>query len=70
MKYLGMEFKNKEQLEAWTKAGNIEEYKQLVKLFNNNPTMELSSMMSDRAEILHDRFGVSWEEIEQMEMAA
>lgn len=38
MKYLGVEFKNKEQLEAWTKAGNIEEYKKLAKLFNNNPS--------------------------------
>lgn len=70
MKYLGMEFKNASELEAWTKEGNIKEYKKLAKLFNNNPTMELSAMMSDCAEILHDRFGVSWEEIEEMEMAA
>ena len=69
MTYLGMNFKNHEELENWNKKGHIEEYKKLAKMFNQHATMELSSMMSDRAEVLHNRFGMSWEEIEALEIA-
>lgn len=70
MKYLGMEFKNYEEIKEWNKAGHIESYKKLVKLFSINPSMELSIMMDKQAEILVKRFGMTWEEIEELEMAA
>lgn len=70
MKYLGMEFKNYEEMREWNKAGHIAEYQKLAKLFENNPTMELSSMMSDRADVLVNQFGLTWEEIEELEAAA
>lgn len=69
MKYLGIEFKNYEEIKDWNRDGHISEYKQLAELFANRPTIELSSMMSDRAIVLHDRFDMSWEEIEALEIA-
>lgn len=70
MTYLGMEFKNYEEMNEWNKKGHIEEYKKLAEMFNKKATMELSSMMSDRAEVLHNRFNMSWEEIEALELEA
>lgn len=69
MKYLGMEFKNYDDMNAWNKAGHIEEYKTLANLFANNPSMEISSMMNDRAQVLVNHFGMTWEEIESLEIA-
>ena len=69
MKYLEIEFKNYKELENWNKAIHIREYKKLAEMFNNSPSMEISSMMSDRADILHTTFGMSWEEIEELEIA-
>lgn len=69
MTYLGIEFKNYKELENWNKAEHIKNYKQLSKMFSNHPTMEISSMMSDMANVLHDKFSMSWEEIEELEIA-
>lgn len=69
MTYLGIEFKNYEELENWNKEGHIKEYKKLAEMFNEKPSMEISSIMSDRAIVLHDRFGISWEEIDELETA-
>ncbi|MDO4345611.1 MAG: hypothetical protein Q4C50_12510 [Eubacteriales bacterium] len=70
MEYLGMEFKNHEELINWSKEGNIEEYKKLARMFDQNSTMELSIMMGKRADVLHNRFNMSWEEIEKLEIEA
>lgn len=67
MKYLGMDFKNYDEMRAWSKAGHIEEYKNLAKLFDKNPTQELSVIMSDRALVLVEAFGLTWEQIEDLE---
>ena len=67
MKYLGMEFKNKKDLLNWSKEGNVSEYKKLSAIFNNSPSMEISSKMSDVAETLVTRFGLTWDEIEELE---
>lgn len=69
MKYLGMEFKNKKKLLAWNKEGKINEYRKLAQRFDQNPTMELSSMMSDLASVLVDQFGLTWEQVEELEIA-
>lgn len=69
MKYLGMEFKDCEELANWNKDGHIREYRKLAEMFSQFPSMEISSMMSDRAAVLHDSFGMSWEEIEELEIA-
>lgn len=69
MTYLGTEFKSYEELENWNKEEHIREYKKPAEMFNQHATMELSSIMSDRADVLHNRFGISWEEIEELEIA-
>lgn len=69
MTYLGREFKDYEELVNWNKDGHITEYRKLAKMFGKTPTMEISSMMSKKAIILHDSFGMSWEEIEELEIA-
>lgn len=67
MKYLGMEFENKKDLLNWSKEGKISEYKKLSAIFNNSPSMEISSKMADVAETLVTRFGLTWDEIEELE---
>lgn len=68
MKYLGIEFKNYEELNEWNRQGHIAEYKKLAKMFNQHSTMELNNLMCERASVLHDHFHVSWDEIEQLEL--
>ena len=67
MKYMGMEFKNKADLLNWSKEGKVSEYKKLSAIFNNSPSMEISSKMADVAETLVTRFGLTWDEIEELE---
>ncbi|RKJ46581.1 hypothetical protein D7X98_04300 [bacterium 1XD8-76] len=69
MTYLGREFKCYEELTNWNKDGHIKEYRKLAKMFGKTPTMEISSIMSERAVVLHDRFGMSWKDIEELEIA-
>ena len=60
-------FKNHEELEAYSKAQKINEYRKLAKRFAENASMELSVMLSDISIVLHDRFSLTWEEIEALE---
>lgn len=69
MKYLGREFKNKQELRAWNKHGHIEHYKKLAKMFINNPSMELSIMMSKCADTLVQQFGMTYNDVEQIELS-
>ena len=49
------------------KKGNIERYKKLAKMFENHPSMEISSMMSDLALVLVKSYGMTFEEVEALE---
>ena len=69
MKYLGMKFKNYQELKDWNKQGHINRYKKLAKMFSNNPTMELNVMMCKCADILVERFGLTYNDIEQIELS-
>lgn len=69
MIYLGKHFRNYEELENWNRNGHIAEYRKLAEMFSRNPSMELSCMMSDRAEVLVKEFGLTWEQVEQLEIA-
>jgi hypothetical protein len=51
------------------KENRIEFYKFLSKKFMNEPSMEISSIMSDAADELHKLFGLSYEEIENIELS-
>ena len=70
MIYIGMDFKNCTELREWTKQGKIGEYKRLAKMFADKASMEISVKMSEAALVLHDQFGLEWDEIEAMEIAA
>lgn len=69
MKYLGMEFKNHRELKDWNKQGHINHYKKLTKMFSNNPTMELNVMMCKCADALVKQFGLTYNEVEQIELS-
>lgn len=65
--YLGT-FNTVEELKAHNKQLKIAEYVKLNKRFNEQPSMELSSMMSDLAQILINRFGLTPDEVEAIEL--
>lgn len=69
MKYLGMEFKNYQELKEWNKQGHIDHYTKLAKMFANKPSMELSVMMDKCADVLVKQFGLKPSEIEQIEIS-
>ena len=70
MTYLGMKFKNYKELNEWLKQGKINEYKKLAKIAYNHTTYEVVSTMSEVSFMLHDKFGMSWVEIEALELEA
>lgn len=75
MKYRGyyidhIVFNSKEDIDSFIKKQAIDHYKMLCAMFANKPSMELSFMMSDRARELHDIHGMSYEEIETLELDA
>lgn len=69
MKYMGKEFKDYQELKAWNKQGHIDYYKKLATLASSNLTMELSIMMTDCAVVLMRQFGLTADEIEEIELA-
>ena len=64
--YLG-QFNNVDELKAHNKQLKVAEYRNLAKRFADNPSMELSSMMSDLALTLVNVFNMSWIEVEALE---
>lgn len=69
MNYLGIEFGNYDEMNEWNKNGHITEYRKLAEMFSHYPSEELSSIMSDRATVLVESFGLTWTEIEALEIA-
>lgn len=59
-----------EYTKTFTKEGGIERYKTLVKMFAKEATMEMSIIVDTAGEILHDKYGMDWDEIEAVEIAA
>lgn len=63
-------FNNETEIDAFIKKQIIEKYQQLCNEFANNACVELSVMMTPYEEKLHNEFGLSYEEIEQLEIEA
>ena len=63
-------FNNEADVDSFIKERNVESYKTLATMFATNPSMELSAMMGDKADFLHDACGMSYEEIEEIEIEA
>ena len=68
--YLGFEFNSRDELTAWSKSQHITAYAKYAAMFANNPTTELSVMLSKHADALHNIFGMTWDEIEEIEINA
>lgn len=69
IKYLGHEFKNHAEFETWNKEQKIEEYKSFFKLFNADPSMECNKLLCEMADFLVSRFGLTYSDIEDIEMS-
>lgn len=63
-------FNNKAEIDAFIKKQTIEKYQTLCRMFARNSSMELIAMMQPYADRLHNEFGLSYEEIEQLEIEA
>lgn len=61
-------FNNEKEIDEFLKAQAIEAYKQAVELFVNHSTMETSIYCDDKAEILVNQFGFTWEQVEALEI--
>ena len=61
-------FNNEDEIDEFIKSEAIRAYKQSVKLFVNQSTIENSIYCDDKAEILVNQFGFTWEQIEELEI--
>lgn len=63
-------FKNESEIDAFLKKQEIECHVHLSKMFSKHSTFELSNKMSESVDRLHILFGLSYEDIEDIENAA
>ena len=61
-------FNSKEEIDEFIKSQAIDSYCKSVKYFASHPSMEASTVASDKAQRLVDSFGFSWEEVEALEI--
>ena len=66
----GIYFNNKEDIDAFLKKQAIKAYRIACEMFAIHPDMEHSLYASERADILNNQFGMDWDEIEALEIAA
>ena len=63
-------FNSKDEIDAYIKQKAIDEYQRIIRYFSDHPTMEASIFCAEQADLLHNNFGFSYEEIEAIEIAA
>ena len=63
------EYRTAEEIREDAKQSNIARYKKLVSMFANHPTMEISAAMDDLALVLVKSYGLTWEQVEALEVA-
>ena len=63
-------FNSKDEIDAYIKQEAVEEYQRRIRYFADHSTMEASIFCSEQADLLHNNFGFSYEEIEAIEIAA
>ncbi len=57
-----------EMKKTFTVEGQIERYENLCRDFANSHSMELSMICHAAEIVLHEKYGLSWEEIEAIEI--
>ena len=63
-------FNSEAEIDANIKQKAVEEYQRRIRYFANHSTMEACIFCSEQADLLHNNFGFSYEEIEAIEIAA
>ena len=63
-------FSSKEDIDNFIKKQAVDRFVMLNKLFAERPDMGISIACSEQADRLHNQFGFTWEEIEEIELAA
>ena len=63
-------FHSKADIYVHIKQKAVEEYRRRIRYFADHSTMEASIFCSEQADLLHNNFGFSYEEIEAIEIAA
>lgn len=63
-------FHSKAEIDAHIKQKAVEEYQRRIRYFADHSTMEASIFCTEQADLLHNNFGFSYEEIEAIEIAA
>ena len=58
---------NEKEIDEFIKKQAIDSYKNSVKLFDKHPTLENSNYCGDKAERLVSQFGLTWEQVGQIE---
>lgn len=61
-------FSSKKDIDEFIKKQAVDRFAMLNKYFAEKPSMEASIACSEQARYLHDEFGFSWEQIEQLEI--
>ena len=63
-------FNSKDEIDSHIKQQAVEAYQRLIRHFADHSTMAVSIKCSEAADRLHNIFGFSYEEIEELEIAA
>lgn len=63
-------FNSKDEIDAYIKQKAVDEYQRRIRYFADNSTMESFIFCTEQADLLHNNFGFSYEEIEAIEIAA
>lgn len=61
-------FNSEKEIDDFLKNKAVNAYRQAVELFAIHSTMEKSIYCGERAEILVNKFGFTWEEVEALEI--
>lgn len=61
-------FHNEREIEEFLERQALESYKTACKIFNSHSTMEASIYCNQKAQILVNNFGYTWEQLEEIEI--
>ena len=59
-----------EYRKTFTVEGGIKRYQNLCRMFVEDSCMEMSLIVDAAAQVLHDKYGLDWGEIEELEINA
>jgi hypothetical protein len=63
-------FNSEAEIDKFLEDQAVLKFKQLNKYFAEHASMEAAQVCEEQAKVLHNKFGYSWERIEQLEIEA